>query len=107
MGAPRGSRARGPIELYAVPLELDHYRHPPCLILYGQGPRGRVVYQGRRGYRGWARILPGTPWVRPTGDSGHTLGPPPSPPVPGGRDPALGSLSGEAAREGGRGGVTP
>jgi len=26
------------MELYTVPLELDHYQHPPCLILYIQSP---------------------------------------------------------------------
>ena len=26
------------MELYTVPPELDHYQHPPCLILYIQSP---------------------------------------------------------------------
>ena len=46
----RGYRDRGPMELYAVPLELDHHQHPPCLIPYTQCYRGWMPppapYQG-------------------------------------------------------------
>ena len=31
------------MELYTVPPELDHYQHPPCLILYIQSPGVWVV----------------------------------------------------------------
>jgi hypothetical protein len=46
-GGRRGYRARGPIELYATPLELGHYQHPPCQILYRQVPRGRMPIGNR------------------------------------------------------------
>ena len=42
----RGYRVKGPIELYAVPLELDHYQHPLCLILYRQNLRVQVPSLG-------------------------------------------------------------
>ncbi len=40
----RGYRVKGPIELYAVPLELDHYQHPLCLILYIQDLQVQVLH---------------------------------------------------------------